>query len=264
MNRFLFLILLILIFVGCQTEPKAVEQVQIEQKSGTADAASSALISLVEEAMGGQVAYQRLGVLRWTFFGRRDLVWDTQSGDVRIDSPGDSTTYLYNVHSGEGKVKVGAEVVEHPDSLQKLLTRAKGIWINDSYWLVMPFKLRDPGVHVTHQGVDSTMSGEPAQVLALTFDGVGVTPQNKYHVWVTQDNLIKQWAFYPNASDSEPRAVWPWDNYQLVGEEGKVLLSFDRSDQGGPSNVQVSNRVDHSIFADWDAAAQIQEAFSSM
>jgi len=55
---------------------------------------------------------------------------------------------------------------------------------------------------------------------------VGVTPDNKYEVWVENDSkLIKQWSFYNEATDSIPRFVTPWVNYQKYGD---LLLSDDR------------------------------------
>ena len=33
-----------------------------------------------------------------------------------------------------------------PEQLGEMLENGRRAWINDSYWLVMPYKLRDPGV----------------------------------------------------------------------------------------------------------------------
>ena len=57
-----------------------------------------------------------------------------------------------NIHSMKGKVKMGGEELSHPDSLSKYLEKGKNMWINDSYWLVMPYKLKDSGVTLKYVG----------------------------------------------------------------------------------------------------------------
>ena len=45
-------------------------------------------------------------------------------------------------------------------------------WVNDSYWLLCPLKLRDRGLKVTSEGTKK-MDGAPREVLRLEFDRVG-------------------------------------------------------------------------------------------
>ena len=213
------------------------------------DREAVAIADDVMEAMGGRRAWDQTRHFGWNFFGRRHLVWDKQTGDVRIDSPRDSMIYLINVHTLKGKVMRAGEEMTHSDSLQLYIERGKNMWINDSYWLVMPFKLKDSGVTLGYVREENLPSGNPADVLQLTFEQVGVTPDNKYEVWVDKsDHLIKQWAFYPKANQKEPRSVWPWDNY---GTYGKILLSADRSDKKGPSDVKVFDTLPGEVYQDW-------------
>ena len=45
----------------------------------------------------------------------------------------------------------------------------------------------------------------------LRFTDVGVTPNNKYRVWIDRESrLVSQWAFYADAEDAEPRFIGPW------------------------------------------------------
>ena len=106
------------------------------------------------------------------------------------------------------------------------LSKGKEIWMNDSYWLFMPFKLKDTGVTLTYLKEGMTKTGELSDVLKLTFKEVGVTPNNAYWVWVSKDqNLIKQWAYFKHFSDSLPQFVSPWDDYE---EYGEILLAKGR------------------------------------
>ena len=48
--------------------------------------------------------------------------------------------------------------------------------MNDAYWLLMPYKMRDPGVVLTLAGAEK--KGEDAwDKVLLTFEGVGLTPR---------------------------------------------------------------------------------------
>ena len=65
---------------------------------------------------------------------------------------------------------------------------------------------------MTYAREDTTMNGELADVLRLTFEGVGVTPQNAYEVWVEVDSkLIKQWAYFKDAGQEEPNFIFALD-----------------------------------------------------
>ena len=248
------LLLVLTVFLSCETAPTPGNTPQATSEAparGTADEKSAAIADAVTEAMGGQAAYDSLRYLKWNFFGVRDLIWDKQTGRVRIDSPRDSTVYLVNIRTNEGQVMRGGEKITRPDSLQKYSGQGKSIWINDAYWLVMPFKLRDPGVNLKYLRSDTTLTGAAAEVLELTFTETGDTPDNKYEVFVdTSDNLIKQWAFYKDKNQPEPSAVWPWDNYQSYSG---VLLSANRSDQKGPSDVRVYQELPAAVFEDFAA-----------
>lgn len=208
------------------------------------DAQAIEIADQVMEAMGGRAAWDNTRYIHWTFFGFRTLTWDKQEGRVRIEIPRDSAVYLVNVFSKEGKAWEKGEAITDPDSLALRMKRAESIWINDSYWLVMPFKLKDSGVTLKHIGEGSTAAG-PADLLELTFKEVGVTPQNKYHVWVDKaTHLVNQWAFYRNAEDEEARFTMPWLDYQ---QHGEIMLSGDRGERK-LENIAVSQTMDDAVF----------------
>jgi len=204
----------------------------------------------VMEAMGGRINWDKVRCVSWNFFGARDLIWDKWTGDVRIEAPKDSAIYLVNIQDLTGKVQIAGVEITNPDSLSKYLSKAKSIWINDSYWLVMPFKLKDSGVTLTYLREDTTIPGLPCQVLELTFQEVGDTPENKYQVWVEKEtNLVKQWAYYKSYQQDSASYIWPWDNYQKYGG---ILLSGDRSDRKGPQRVSVHDSLPATVFTSFE------------
>jgi hypothetical protein len=55
----------------------------------------------------------------------------------------------------------------------------------------MPWKLQDPGVNLTYVKTEQLPNGTTADILQLTFNAVGVTPENKYWLYVDRRPLNK-------------------------------------------------------------------------
>ena len=215
--------------------------------AAASDEQAIALADSVMMAMGGRTAWDTTRYLGWNFLGFRNLLWDKETGNVRIEVPGDSAIYLVNVLQDTGRVMMRGEAVTQPDSLAKYVQRGKEIWINDSYWLFMPFKLKDSGVTLTYGGEDTLMDGSPAEMLALSFEDVGVTPQNRYEVYVDPtDMLVKQWAYYPEAAMDTPAFMLPWDDYDTYGS---LKLASNRGERD-ISEIQVMTEVPEAFFQD--------------
>lgn len=209
------------------------------------DLLATLLADKVMLAMGGRKAWDDTRYISWNFFGRRQHTWDRYTGNVRIEESSNRLTILMNIHSQQGKVQRQGEELTHPDSLSKYLDLGNRYWINDSYWLVMPYKLKDSGVTLTYLGEDTTQLGVKSDVLRLTFENVGVTPQNMYDVWVDVDSkLITQWAYYVNADQEQPQFITPWTDYKQYGH---VLLAGNRGDYQ-LTDIQVADNVPDSVF----------------
>ena len=139
----------------------------------------SKIVDQIESAMGGRKAYDAIQTLEWNFVGRK-LYWNKWTGDVRVENPKDNQVVLVNINTMKGQVFENGILITDTGKSTALLQRAKEWWINDSYWLVMPWKLNDTGVNLSYVKEDKLADGKDAIVLQMTFDGVGVTPQNKY------------------------------------------------------------------------------------
>ena len=251
MKYFFFLSLLLLTLSGCQEQSNSSESTQatVPVEKGSADAKSKTIADNIITAMGGQEKWDNTNYLSWTFFGSRKLVWDKQGSRARIENPRDTSLYLVDLNTLEGRYFKNGNEITDTAILNKKMTQAKYIWINDSYWLAMPFKLRDPGVNLKYVREDTIPGGLDASVLQLTFNAVGNTPENKYEVYVDhKDNLIKQWSFFKSADQADPPRSWPWDNYQ---DFNGLLMSTDRSDKSGPSEVMVYDVMDEKVFTEY-------------
>ncbi len=193
------------------------------------------------EAMGGKTAWDNTKVIQWDFFGKRRLTWDKFAQEVKVERIGsipNSYTVWVNTTTQQGKAIVNNMAVEHPDSLKLWMKRGYEIWINDSYWLVMPFKLRDKGVSLQYLGKMKNAAGVDSEVLELTFDHVGVTPDNKYWVYFDPFSyLVNQWSYFEKYSDTEPKLTTPWESYQKYDN---ILLSSGRG-KSKLENIVVKN-----------------------
>jgi plasmid maintenance system killer protein len=215
--------------------------------AAASDAKAIAIADEVMQAMGGRQAWDDTRFITWKFFGRRMLIWDKHKGKVRVESGDD--IYLVDIFNNTGKVKMGDKVLEHPDSVAKYVERGISIWINDSYWLVMPFKLKDSGVTLKYVGEGKTAAGAAADILQLTFEDVGRTPDNKYHVYVDKTSrLITQWDFYTDYNDEKPRFTTPWANYQPYSG---IMLSDSRGERGH-TDVGVYEFIPASVFTSFE------------
>ena len=226
---------------------------------GTADTRSAEIAESVMERMGGHAAWDATRYLTWNFFGSRRHLWDKHTGDIRVQGTdretGEAYLILMNLNSKQGRAWAGDEEVTEPEALAGLLERGEGAWINDSYWVFMPYKLRDPGVTLEHVGQGTMLDGRGADVLELTFAAVGRTPENKYRVYVAGDSgLVEQWDFYRQAADEEPRFQIPWHDWRPHGD---ILLSADRG-ENDHDGIGVLEQVPEGAFTspepvDWDA-----------
>ena len=87
-------------------------------------------------------------------------------------------------------------------------------WVNDSYWLLAPLKVLDPGVKRTAEGTKQ-VGDASFDTLRLSFQGVGLTPGDQYLLYVDpQTKLVRAWDYIPSA-DKVMHGTW--DGYQTFG-----------------------------------------------
>jgi len=103
------------------------------------------------------------------------------------------------------------------DSLKKLMITAKRMWTNDTYWMLMPYKLRDPGVMLGYDGAVKDSTGKTYDKLSLAFDHVGQTPGDHYWIYVNRANhRIDKWDRVLEGEQPPPVSE-TWEGWQEVG-----------------------------------------------
>ena len=221
----------------------------------------------LRDAQGGD-AWNKVHYLRFDWVVERDgqevarmrHLWDRYTGNYRVewkDKEGRAIVALFNVNTKAGRAWAAGTEVTGKDS-EPLLARAYGRFINDSYWLLMPSKLEDPGVQVESAG-SADVDGRKCDLLHVTFAKVGMTPGDQYWAYVDRDtHLMTRWAYFLEDDKGTPSleaaTAWQWGDWKHMGG---VMMSSDRVQVGGEGKrriyfpvLGVLDKVDDKVFTD--------------
>ena len=222
--------------LGCQppaSEPLATDSLAVMASDEAPSDIEAVLPSLetyadsvamrVYEASGGPAAWQALPYLGFNFSvmtnrERGRVVrhfWNRRTGDYRVEMPGPgSSPYvaLFNVNTQQGKIYwEGIEIdpAEAPGQLEESYRR----YINDTYWLAVPFKLFDPGVNRTYVPDSSDASYD---VIHLSFGDVGLTPGDQYWLYVDKETgRLARWSYVLESFEpGVPPRSFVWGDYE--------------------------------------------------
>ncbi|HEX2252909.1 MAG TPA: hypothetical protein VHQ65_06560 [Thermoanaerobaculia bacterium] len=215
-------------------------QDQGDHAPGARDARADALAQRVLEAMGGRQGWEQVRWLRFGFAGRRTHLWDLSTGRHRVEGTtpeGEPYVVIHDLDTRQGRAWSGGEPATG-EALSELLEGAWGAWVNDTYWLLMPWKLRDPGVLLTHEGTRE-LDGRPHEVLHLRFESVGLTPGDRYWVFVDpQTDLVAAWEYILEGQPAQgPATRWRWEGWQ---QHGPVLLAPRRVQEGSDRVLELA------------------------
>lgn len=106
-------------------------------------------------------------------------------------------------------------------------------WVNDSYWLIAPLKLKDAGVNLSDEGTKE-IDGAKRDVLHLSFGKVGLTPNDQYNLYIDPTTkLVTAWDYMPEPGKSM-RATW-------TGYEKSGGLTLATDHQMGPARIRILN-----------------------
>jgi hypothetical protein len=211
------------------------------------DPRAVAITDLVMSALGGRQAWEETRFLYFAFAVERDgkrvayrtHLWDRWDGRLRYEArakDGASFVVLLNVNSRlgdayrlpkEARADGGAPPAASPVKMdtaaaKPFLDEAYEAWINDTYWLLMPYKMKDPGVHLKYAG-EEKRDGEEYDLVELTFEEVGLTPRDRYWAHVNRrTHIMDRWSYIlqDDPPGSEP-TVWDWKGWT---RRGRILL----------------------------------------
>ncbi len=119
--------------------------------------------------------YDRLKYIGFTFAGIHHYQWNKADNTVQVKW---------------GEQDVFLNLNNEMQSFSLLELKAYEYFINDSFWLVAPFKVRDAGV------IRSTVSLEETRGLLLTYTSGGVTPGDSYLWMIDSRGFPTSWKLW--------------------------------------------------------------------
>lgn len=156
--------------------------------------------------------------------------WDRFTGDYRVsgrDQKDNDFVVIMNVNTRKGRVWINNEEVTDSRQTDELGIGFKR-FVNDTYWLLMPLKMLDPGVHRTAEGERTDSCGHTWDVVKLSFDaGVGLTSGDQYWAWINRDTgLVDEWDMrLQSMKPDEPMLETIFHDFRRVGG---LLISVRR------------------------------------
>ena len=202
------------------------------------DAKALEIAARTLDAMGGEDAWNDTRFLRFEFFGFRLHHWDRHTGRHRFEGKtreGDAYVVVHDIDTHlagdpQGTAWLNGEALDGEDKAQ-WLDRAYSAWINDTYWLIMPYKLRDPGVTLRYGG-EIVEDGKTYDKLQLNFDQVGLTPGDTYFAWIHRETgLMDRWAYHLEGWEEDREATaWEWRDWSDYGGIKLAATRYNAAD----------------------------------
>jgi hypothetical protein len=162
---------------------------------------------------------------------KRRHVWRPGEGALEVRR-GDET-FRFEKLDEHNPTKLARAPAEHadawatiaPETEPERAAEAWGWFINDSYWLLAPAKLFDPGVNR-----DLDQQGR----LVLTFGDVGLTPDDRYALTIDRERgVVTRWEYELQSGRS---GNFQWKDYKAFGP---LYLSTRRVSEGEKSGTVI-------------------------
>lgn len=238
--RLVFRLSMVLVLTILAAPAFAQDSGAFAQDAGEAKLGADALAKNVVEATGDPTELDKLAFTFVVEKGGEEVasrrhIWQPQAGKLEVKA-GEQTINLANLHDHDlsklaDDPKANAETWKKvaPESSPEEAAKAWAWFVNDSYWLLVPSKLFDPGVNrkLDEQGR-----------LVLTFGDVGLTPGDRYMMTVDRDDWrVERWDF---VLESGRKGGFAWSDYQKVGP---LTLSTKRVADDGNFVIRFENVV---------------------
>jgi plasmid maintenance system killer protein len=190
------------------------------------------------QAMGGVDGWKQVSAIRFNFqvepqgrpaFAAKHL-WDRKNSRDHVEGKnkdGKLMVAWVDLRTKDGQAWTDGKKLEG-EELKKALEWAYSRWINDTYWLIMPFKTLDAGVTIKHEG-----EKDGHEILHVSFSKVGETPGDQYWAHINKQNgLMDRWEY---TLQDQTKGDWSWVEWK---DFGKIKLSQLKKKSDGKANIR--------------------------
>ena len=215
MKNLIYIVLIAFAFISCKqkTEAKFVDIEVAKPKISTAQKIANA---------HGFENWKNISEIAFTFNGNRSWLWKPKTNDVTLLREKDTINY--------NRTKVDS-----------LLTKTDGAFINDKFWLLIPFQLVwDKGATISEPIIEeSPISKAKLNKITLTYsnESGGYTPGDAYDIYYNDDYLIKEWIFR-RGNQTEPSLTTTFENYQ---DFNGIKIALEHKNAAGDWNLKFSD-----------------------
>ncbi len=147
---------------------------EVKARNPNADALAQKVLKAVKHE-----AYKKTKYIDWSFGGRRTYKWNKEDHIVEV-SWNDAKVIL---HPNEMEKSVAYLKEEEVSNNKNLVKRAWDLFNNDSFWLVAPHKLFEPGILRNIEMIDGK------EALRVKYTTGGTTPGDSY-IWILDENYM--------------------------------------------------------------------------
>ncbi|MEQ8475852.1 hypothetical protein [Fulvivirga sp.] len=130
-------------------------------------------------------AWDSLEVIEWTYpIGDHHYMWNKKEG--KVEANWDDKKVVFRPDDGTGEAFVKGELVDDNDLIKDAIL----YFNNDSFWLIAPYKIKDPGT------IRKVVEYEDKEALLVQYTSGGSTPGDSY-LWIVDDNYRPTaWKFW--------------------------------------------------------------------
>lgn len=252
-------LLAVIVVIACGAQEQQPEKSGARFDPSKSDPEAIRIADQVLLALGGKSNWDMARYLSFRFVveeGERDLVnryhaWDRWTGRYRYedtDRAGHHRLVLFNLNTKKGLAYVDSQPLEG-DTLAALIDQAYARHINDTYWLLMPYKMKDPGVILKYEGT-TEINGFVHDIVRLSFENVGLTPGDVYWAYFDQaSRRMNKWEYLLQGRSGPRRVAW-WSGWK---EYWKIKLAEVREFENSNRrivfrDILVSPTVDETVF----------------
>lgn len=192
-------------------------------------------------AMGGMDAWKNVKAIRFDFRVEPQgaeaksvkHLWDRAHNRDHVEQMKDGKLKVAWLDLG---TKTGAAWEDgkklEGDALKQAMDWGYSRWVNDSYWLIMPFKWMDKGVNLKKEADQDGMN-----VLHISFNQVGLTPGDQYWVFLNpKTHMMERWKFVLEGKEHDIGTFnWKeWSDFGAIklskvkeSDDGKLRIHFE-------------------------------------
>lgn len=212
MKNFILILLSTLIFVSCKNEA---EPDQSSQESPKTEDPITTKIAM----SNGYNNFEDVKQLNFTFNVKvndtlrssRSWKWYPQEDKVELTENNETSSYI-----NDGELEKSEKPID-----QK--------FINDTYWLLFPYQLVWSDYEMDHiRSAVAPISQDKMQQVSIKYENEGgYTPGDTYHLFLSDDNMIKEWTY----ESSEGRTLsTTWEDYETF--DGITIAKTHKSEDG--------------------------------